>query len=90
MGGESDARRTGILRVAKLALERYRARHRAPPVVRELQRAVAEAEREPDSPWAIEAVRSVLVSVPELKTFLEDEFPAGAKPLPFRGRAAVC
>lgn len=90
MGGESDARRTGILRVAKLALERYRAQQRDPPVVRELQRAVAEAEREPDRPELIETVRSVLVSVPELKALLEDEFPAGTEPHHFGGRPMVC
>lgn len=90
MGGESNARRQGVLRVAKLALERYQAQQREPPVVRQLQRAVAEAEREPDSPYVVESVRAVLVSVPELNALLEDEYPDGADPLPFPGRPMIC
>ncbi len=90
MGGESDTRSVGILRVARLALERYHAEQREPPVARQLQRAVAEAERQPEAPFVVESVWAVLVSVPELKALLEDEFPEGAEPLPFRGRAMVC
>jgi hypothetical protein len=90
VGGQGDTRRTGILRVAKLALDQYRERGREPPVVRDLQRAVAEAERQPNVPFVVESVWSVLVTTPELKALLERECPECVPPLPFRGRAIVC
>ena len=90
VGGQGDTRRTGILRVAKLALDQYRKQGREPPVVRNLQRAVAEAERQPNAPFVVESVWSVLVTTPELKALLETECPECVPPLPFRGRPIVC
>jgi hypothetical protein len=87
VGGELSDRARGIIRVARIALARFDASHRNPPVARELRRLLAEAERDPSK---VERVRAELVSTPELKQLLEIECPEAINPLPFRPRTAMC
>ncbi len=87
MSSDQDSRREGILRVAELAVTRYQAAGRSPPVEGDLRLAIAQARQDPEK---VENVRALMISVPELAALLREQFPEGAHPLPFGGKIHPC
>jgi hypothetical protein len=77
----------GVLRVAELAVTRFRTAHDdLSPVEAELRRAIDGANRAEDFDKVdkVNHVRAIMMREPELKALLREQFPEGTRPPPFR------